>query len=194
MTAAFVLGNGVSRQSVNLNQLKTLGTTYGCNAIYREFVPDVLISTDTPISERIQTEGYSQTHVHYTRKPLPDMGANRIPQKYFGFSSGPVAVGQAALDGARAIYLVGFDMGPTRNGRFNNCYADTEFYKKSSANPTFTGNWVNQIKTIARDFPKVSFFRIAGDTTAEIRELLGVPNLAHLQMADFQQRLTAKEI
>jgi hypothetical protein len=194
MTAAFVLGNGVSRQSVDLNQLKTLGRVYGCNAIYREFEPDVLISTDTPISERIQHEGYSQTHVHYTRKPLPDMGAVRIPQKYFGFSSGPVAVGQAALDGAIAVYLIGFDMGPTRNGRFNNIYADTEFYKKSSAVPTFTGNWVNQIKTIARDFPKVSFFRIAGDTTAEIRELLGVPNLAHLQMADFQGRLTAKEI
>jgi len=194
MTAAFVLGNGVSRQSVDLNQLQTLGRIYGCNAIYREFEPDVLISTDTPISERIQHEGYSQTHVHYTRKPLPDMGAVRIPQKYFGFSSGPVAVGQAALDGAIAVYLIGFDMGPTRNGRFNNIYADTEFYKKSSAVPTFTGNWVNQIKTIARDFPKVSFFRIAGDTTAEIRELLGVPNLAHLQMADFQGRLTAKEI
>ena len=194
MTAAFVLGNGVSRQSVDLNQLKILGRIYGCNAIYREFEPDVLISTDTPISERIQYDGYSQTHVHYTRKPLPDLGANRIPQKYFGFSSGPVAVGQAALDGAIAVYLIGFDMGPTRNGRFNNCYADTEFYKKSSAVPTFTGNWVNQIKTIARDFPKTSFFRITGDTTAEIRELLGIPNLTHLQMADFQQRLAAKEI
>ena len=194
MAAAFVLGNGVSRQSVDLNQLKALGTTYGCNAIYREFVPDVLISTDSPISERIQSEGYGQQHVHYTRKPLPDSGSRRITQKYFGFSSGPVAVGQAALDGAIAVYLVGFDMGPTRNGRFNNCYADTEFYKKSSANPTFTGNWVNQLKTITRDFPKTSFFRITGDTTAEIRDLLGVANLAHMTMADFQNRLINKEI
>jgi hypothetical protein len=194
MTAAFVLGNGVSRQSVDLNQLKTLGAIYGCNAIYREFVPDVLISTDTPISERIQAEGYSQQHVHYTRKPLPDSGSRRIAQKYFGFSSGPVAVGQAALDGAVAIYLVGFDMGPTRTGRFNNIYADTEFYKKSSANPTFTGNWVNQLKTITRDFPKTSFFRITGDTTAEIRELLAIPNLTHLQMVDFQKRLSCKEV
>ena len=194
MAAAFVLGNGISRQAVDLNQLKTLGTIYGCNAIYREFVPDVLISTDAPISERIKMEGYSQQQVHYTRKPLPDSGARQIVQKYFGFSSGPVAVGQAALDGAVAIYLVGFDMGPTRNGRFNNCYADTEFYKKSSANPTFTGNWVNQIKTIARDFPKVSFFRITGDTTAEIRDLLGVANLAHMTMVEFQRRVVTKEI
>jgi hypothetical protein len=194
MTAAFVLGNGVSRQSIDLTQLKTLGTVYGCNAIYREFVPDVLISTDTPISERIQAEGYSQQHVHYTRKPLPDSGSRRIAQKYFGYSSGPVAVAQAALDGAVVIYLVGFDMGPTRNGRFNNCYADTEFYKKSSANPTFAGNWTNQLKTIARDFPKVSFFRITGDTTAEIRDLLGVANLAHMTMANFKNRVETREI
>ena len=194
MTAAFVLGNGISRQAVDLNQLKTLGTTYGCNAIYREFVPDVLISTDTPISERIQHEGYCQKNIHYTRKPLPDSGSRRIAQKYFGYSSGPVAVGQAAIDGATAIYLVGFDLGPTRTGRFNNCYADTEFYKKSSANPTFTGNWVRQLQTIMKDYPKTSFFRVIGDTTAEVRELLGVSNLAHMTMANFQNRLVNKEI
>jgi len=194
MAAAFVLGNGVSRQAVDLNQLKTLGTIYGCNAIYREFVPDVLISTDVPISEHIQHEGYSQKNVHYTRKPLPDSGARRIAQKYFGYSSGPVAVSQAAIDGATTIYLIGFDLGPTRTGRFNNCYADTEFYKKSSANPTFTGNWVRQLQTIMKDYPKTSFFRVVGDTTAEVRELLGVPNLAHMQMADFQYRLVSKEI
>jgi len=194
MAAAFVLGNGVSRQSLDLTVLKTLGIVYGCNAIYRESVPDVLISTDTPISERIQSEGYSQKNVHYTRKPLPDSGARRIAQQYFGYSSGPVAVGQAALDGAVAIYLIGFDLGPTRNGRFNNCYADTEFYKKSSANPTFTGNWVRQLQTIMKDFPRTSFFRITGDTTAEVRELLGVANLAHMPMVDFQQRLVTKEI
>jgi len=50
MTAAFVLGNGVSRLQVDLAVLKTCGKIYGCNAIYREFVPDVLISTDQPIS------------------------------------------------------------------------------------------------------------------------------------------------
>ena len=194
MTAAFVLGNGVSRQSVDLNQLKTLGKVYGCNAIYREFEPDVLVSTDTPISERIQNDGYSQTHVHYTRKPLPGSGSRRIMQPYFGYSSGPVAVGQAAMDGAIAIYLVGFDLGPTGTGRFNNIYADTEFYKKSSANPTFTGNWVTQLKSIMKSFSNTNFFRIVGNTTAETRDLSGVPNLAHVQMADFQNRLNTKQI
>ena len=186
MTVAFVLGNGISRQAVDLHQLKPLGRVYGCNAIYREFEPDVLISTDAPISNRIQQEGYSQTHVHYTRNPLSDTGARRIAEKYFGFSSGPTAVGQAAIDGADAIYLLGFDMGPTQNGRFNNIYADTEFYKKSSAVPTFTGNWAIQLRTIMKDFSRVNFFRIIGNTTAEIRDLSGTANLTQMPMINFQ--------
>jgi hypothetical protein len=127
--------------------------------------------------------------VHYTRKPLPDSGAIRIPQQYFGFSSGPVAVGLAALDRHRSIYLVGFDMGPTRTGKFNNMYADTEFYKKSHHPPTFSGNWVRQLLTIAKDFPKCDFFRVKGDTTAEITELQGAKNLAHMTMVEFQNRI-----
>lgn len=189
MDPSFVLGNGISRQQIDLNLLKTLGCVYGCNAIYREFTPNVLISTDLPISDRIQHEGYSKDHTHYTRKPLPGTGAIRISPQYFGYSSGPVAVGQAALDGAKVIYMIGFDMGPTRTGRFNNIYADTEFYKKSSANPTFTGNWVRQIRQIAKDFPKTNFFRIVGDTTAEIQDLKAIPNMIHMPMSDFQNRI-----
>jgi len=186
MTVAFVLGNGISRQGVDLSRLKTHGRVYGCNAVYREFEPDVLVSTDTPISERIQQEGYSKSHVHYTRKPLPDSGAKKITKEYFGFSSGPVAVGQAAQDGARDIYLLGFDMGPTGIGRFNNVYADTEFYRKSSGAPTYTGNWIRQLVTIMKDYPNTNFFRVVGVTTAEIRELQTVANLTHTLLADFQ--------
>lgn len=189
MTRAFVLGNGVSRDQVDLAVLRSLGPVYGCNALYRNFEPDVLVSTDGPISLRIQQEGYSTTHVHYTRKPLPDSGARRIPAQYFGFSSGPVAVSLAALEGHRAVYLVGFDMGPTRTGKFNNMYADTEFYKKSHHPPTFSGNWARQLVTIAKDFPKCNFFRVQGDTTAEINELRTIKNLAHMTMVDFLNRI-----
>lgn len=189
MAAGFVLGNGVSRRQVDLDQLKLHGTVYGCNALYREFVPDVLISTDNPISTHIQQSGYSASHTHYTRKPLPDSGAQRVPQQYFGFSSGPIAVGIAALARHETVYLIGFDMGPTRTGHFNNCYADTEFYKKSSANPTFTGNWVRQLKTIAKEHLTTRFVRVQGDTTAQIPELLGISNMSHMLIEDFLNRI-----
>ena len=193
MTAAFVLGNGVSRQAVTLETLRELGTVYGCNAIYREFVPHVLISTDAPISAAIQNSGYSQQHVHYTRRPNSDSGSRRICQQYFGYSSGPIAVAQAALDRHHVIYLLGFDMGPTRTGRFNNVYADTEFYKKSSAAPTYTGNWARQLCSVMKDFPRVSFYRVSGDTTAQIREFGSVANLMHMPMAEFLDRINNRK-
>ena len=189
MSAAFVLGNGVSRLSVDLNQLKTLGRIYGCNALYREFVPDVLVSTDKGIAHTIQNSGYAEKHRMYTRKPLPGLGARSVPQNYFGFSSGPIAVGLAALDRHLAVYLIGFDMGPTASNRFNNVYADTEFYKKSSANPTFTGNWVRQLKTIAQEHRITRFVRVEGETTAQIPELLGIPNMSHMPIQDFLNRI-----
>jgi hypothetical protein len=189
MTIAFVLGNGISRQAIDLDVLTPLGTTYGCNALSREFTPHVLVSTDAPISKHIQESGYSQQHVHYTRKPLPNLGARRIPQKYYGFSSGPAATAIAALDQHHRVYLVGFDMGPNSSGQFNNMYAGTEFYKKPSAPPTYTGNWVRQLTTIAQHFPRTEFLRVQGSTTANILELKNISNLLHLSMADFLDRI-----
>jgi hypothetical protein len=189
MSAAFVLGNGVSRLSVDLNQLKQRGKIYGCNALYREFAPDVLVSTDRSISQTIQNSGYAQNNIMYTRKPLPGLGARSVPQNYFGFSSGPIAVGLAAIDRHLAVYLIGFDMGATAGNRFNNVYADTEFYKKSSSNPTYTGNWVRQLVTVTRDFPNTSFHRVVGDTTADIAELTGIKNMRHMPMANFLDRI-----
>jgi len=195
MTVAFVLGNGQSRQILDLTALIRLAPVYGCNALYREFVPSVLVSTDAPISKSIQESGYSEKNVHYTRKPLPSLGARRIPQQYYGFSSGPVAAGIAALDRHRKIYLIGFDLGPTRTGHFNNIYADSEFYKKSSAAPTYTGNWVRQLTTIARDFPQTQFVRVKGATTADIPELINILNFAHVSTEDFVDRINnAKDL
>jgi len=189
MSAAFVLGNGVSRLSVDLHKVKNHGRIYGCNALYREFVPDVLVNTDRAIAGVIQNSGYAQNNLMYTRKPLPGLGARSVPQSYFGYSSGPIAAAIAALDKNLAVYLVGFDMGPTANNRFNNVYADTEFYKKSSANPTFTGNWVRQLVTIMKDFPAVSFHRVMGDTSAAIPEFKNVNNVRNMPMTEFVDRI-----
>ena len=188
MSRAFVLGNGVSRQDVDLNNLKHFGPIYGCNALYRDFTPTALISTDKPISERIQDAGYAKNNRFYTRRPVPGSGALPVPQKYFGYSSGPIAASIAAIDCARVIYLIGFDMGPANN-HFNNVYANTEFYKKSSAVPTFTGNWITQIKTIMRDNPGILFVRIMGHTTAAVGDLDRVANLKIMTMSEFLNRI-----
>ena len=189
MTIAFVIGNGISRRDVVLTTLKPLGKIYGCNALHREFVPDVLVATDKPISAHIQESGYPAKNVFYTRRPLEGKGALKVPAEYFGFSSGPIATGLAALDGHRRIYMLGFDMGPDSNKKFNNLYAGTEFYKARDAEPTYTGNWVKQICRIAKDHQKTRFIRICGPTTARIPELDQIRNLEHQTLASFLDRI-----
>ena len=190
---AFILGNGLSRKNINLDLLKQQGQVYGCNALYREFTPDVLIATDTPIATQIQESGYPKTNKFYTRRPINGLGALALPSNYSGYSSGPNALGLACVDGHRNIYLLGFDMGPSKNNLFNNIYADTEFYKTSAHPPTFAKNWVKQVKKIMTDYKSVRFTRVQGPTTAPIIELDSIPNLTHLDLDTFTDRINNKK-
>jgi hypothetical protein len=193
MTTAFVLGNGISRKDISLTMLHQHGKIYGCNALYREYTPDVLVATDRPIAAHIQQTGYPTKNKFYTRKPIDGLGALKVPEKYYGYSSGPIATSIAAIDGNTCIYLLGFDMGPTENQQFNNLYAGTEFYKRPDAAPTFTGNWVKQIVKITSDYPQTRFFRIYGPTTAKITELNALANMEHQDLADFVDRINNKK-
>jgi hypothetical protein len=186
---AFVLGNGQSRSSVDLVQLQQLGPVYGCNGLYRDWQPDCLVATDRPIAEAIQRSGYSKKNRFYTRKPLPDMGAQVVPRKYHGNSSGPIACAIAALDGHDRIYLLGYDMGPSPSMRFNNVYAGTEFYKSPDAAPTYTGNWIRQLVSVAQDFPKTQFIRVCGPTSAEVKEFKNIGNFDNIDIKIFRYRL-----
>lgn len=186
---AFVLGNGQSRESLDLTKLILAGPIYGCNALYRDFTPTVLVATDRLIGHVIQDSGYAKNNMFYTRHVKSKSGARRIPEQYYTFSSGPVAVALAALAGNTNIYLLGFDMGPDQQGRFNNVYAGTEFYKSADSEPTYTGNWINQIATILKDFPRQNFIRVHGPTTTEIPEFAQQSNMEKMDIIDFVARI-----
>jgi len=194
--AAFVLGNGQSRARINVDHLITLGPVYGCNALYRTHAVTALVATDRPIAEEIQNSGYSLRHRFYTRRPQPATGAQAVPRPYFGFSSGPIALALAAADNPSSrIYMLGYDMGPTAAGRFNNLFADTAHYKKSESGPTFTGNWIRQLLTVMRDHPACQFVRVHGATTADITEFGSVRNLERVAIAEFERRInTPKDL
>ncbi len=52
----YVIGNGKSRLKYNLEELD--GITAGCNAIYRDFSPDILFAQDAGIIAEIMNSGY----------------------------------------------------------------------------------------------------------------------------------------
>lgn len=191
---AFVLGNGESRLAVDPDRLASHGQVYGCNALYREFRPWVLVATDRDMAHEIEATGYAHQARFYTRRPQPGTGAQVIPRQYFGYSSGPVAVSLAAAERHDPIYLLGFDLGPDPHGRFNNVYAGTACYKPRGASPTFTGNWVRQIQRVVQDHARQTFVRVMGGSSATIAEFDSLGNLSHMAMTDFLQWLnTAKD-
>ena len=185
MSKAFVLGNGISRQGIDLQRLAQHGKIYGCNALHREFVPHVLVATDRPIATTIQESGYSAKNKFYTRRPLDGLGAHKVPSPYFGYSSGPIAVALAAQDHNQMVFLLGFDMGPTANNKFNNVYAGTQFYKHPDALPTFTGNWVKQLVHVMNDHAETNFVRVQGTTTANIPQFETIKNMSHISKEQF---------
>ena len=192
---AFVLGNGVSREQVDITKLSRRGAVYGCNGLYRTHSVSALIATDMPISMDIQESGYSKTNRFYTRRPLPNSGAMKVPKEYFGYSSGPIAVAIAAQDRENPIYTIGFDMAPDQSGRFNNVYAGTKYYKPIGATPTYTGNWIKQLIKIMDDHPDQQFVRIMGATTAMISEFVNVKNLSAMPIETFLERInTGKDL
>ena len=58
----FCIGNGESRNAFDLNKLKPHGKIYGCNALYRDFTPDVLCAVDMGIMHEIYNSGYAENN------------------------------------------------------------------------------------------------------------------------------------
>ena len=67
MKRVFCIGNGESRRDYNLQNLRQYGKIYGCNAIYRDFTPDVLIAVDHGIMHEIYHAGIAQKIPCYFR-------------------------------------------------------------------------------------------------------------------------------
>ena len=73
----FCLGNGESRNELttpkNWIMLRLQGITYGCNAFYRDFRPDILIARDRGMMHEIYRSGYCKRNICYFEdwNPLP---------------------------------------------------------------------------------------------------------------------------
>ena len=188
---AFVLGNGRSRLNVDLNKIKNFGKIYGCNALYREFEPDVLIAVDPGMIIEICETGYQLTHQVLTNPNSKFAKYEKI--NFFrnpkGWSSGPTALMKACIDGYDEIFVLGFDYYGVKNDLFNNVYADTANYKTSYEPATYFGNWLKQTEIILTENKNINFYRTIDEKTRPIREWDAIPNFKHITYDDLKKRL-----
>lgn len=190
---AFVLGNGQTRLELDLNELTDKGKVFGCNNLYKDYTPDVLVATDKPIAYRIQKSGYSKEHVFYTREPLQLHGGHKI-MKNWGYSSGPVALTLAAIDQIPHIYMIGMDLQGIRNNdkknpakrTFNNIYAGMEYYKHKDAEETHFVNWYQQIEQIMKEYQYQKFYHVNPHNGYTPQEWLDCPNFRTMTLEQFR--------
>ncbi len=186
---AFVLGNGLSRNRLKLKNLQKHCVVYGCNAIYREYDPDYLIAVDVKMVNEIVAAGYHKHHQVWTN---PNKGVSTKSHLHFftphkGWSSGPTALWFASQHGYRDIYIFGFDFQGI-NGKFNNVYADTFNYKRSTDTATYFGNWLNQSSNVIRDNRTINYYRVIETGNHIPDRLSGLPNLQHITYDNFAEK------
>ena len=187
---SFVLGNGTSRQTIDLEQLKSTGKVYACNAVYRTFRPDYLVAVDVKMILEINKAGFQHKNEVWTN---PNKSYQRIKNlNYFnpskGWSSGPTALWLAAQHSYETIYILGFDYRGLNDGKtLNNMYADTANYKKSTDGATFFGNWMRQTRAVIKENPNINFVRVIQPDNYNPDELNTFDNYTTVFIDDFKK-------
>jgi hypothetical protein len=176
---AFVIGNGNSRRSIELSQLKEKGIVYGCNALYREFEPDYLIAVDTKMILEINKAGYQHSHEVWTNP-------NKAYTKFTGFKYFNPSKGWSSGPPNTDIYVLGFDYQGI-DDKVNNVYAGTLNYKKTHERATYHGNWLKQTIINCQKFPKKRYIRVVGSNPFIPNEFAKLSNLEHIDVEEFKK-------
>jgi len=173
MSTSLVIGNGESRNNVELSHFIKDYTSFGCNAIHRDHVIDHLVCCDRRmVEESIISPNTKNTEIYvrpdwfkYFRKIRKDKRINQVPDlPYAGkqkqdqplhWGSGPYAILLGAIH-SETVMLLGFDLYPIHD-KVNNVYKGTENYSAKNSNPVDYAYWVYQIAKIFKHFTKNEF-------------------------------------
>lgn len=166
---ALIIGNGKSRLIFDLNQYKEHYVTYGCNALYRDFMPDYLISHDMGIADEIvekrvhyHTRFYTQrgTKMNY-RASIGEPINFVIQDKWLG-DSGTGAIRLACINNHDNIYMIGFDYCDSNN-KIHNVYQGTKHYSPKPldyAQNFVLHQWENRLQYLLDNYKHINFIHV----------------------------------
>ena len=193
----FCIGNGKSRQKIDLHFLKKYGIIYGSNGLYRDFAPDKLIVADPEMLNEIVESGYSKENKVYTTEygygNASDIDQNHkistIPfEKIYPVNTGWISIRLAYhFHPEQQIYMIGFDLFGDRN----NIYDDTNNYptviRGISANREFHSAEDERIGLfyLLKDHycPKIRLTRVIDDDTK-------IENIDNITTEQFMEEIT----
>lgn len=166
---ALIIGNGKSRLQFDLHELHKIYTTYGCNALYRDFMPDYLVSHDMGIADEI-----IDNNVHYKTKFYTQHGTkmdhrlsigepiNFVISDSFMGDSGTGALRLACSNNHENIYMIGFDYSDN-NQYIDNVYAGSKHYQPGPINnggEFMLRQWESRLRHWSRTYNHINIIRI----------------------------------
>jgi len=187
---AYIIGNGPSRKHFDLSLLEPTGQTYGCNALYRDFMPDFIFSVDRLITAEMCENGVGKEIIHYA----PALEVNRKQHKGMlhlipnnpHWISGNAAFWTAAVHGHKNIYLLGFDFREYGKGQLNNIYQDTKNYGERDSDQIFEG-WLKQFRDILKMRPYCNFTVVHDNPPAYLNNLQTGTDLGNSKIITYEE-------
>jgi hypothetical protein len=162
-----VVGNGLSREGIDIDGLRRHGLVIGCNWIYRDFTPDIVTAIDSPSQEDVMkrwngkppfhqlNQNLRHTHAMFDRQLLGIITFNDPP--FFNNSGLYSAWFAVQWLKAKTLYLYGMDFFRPVPGRVNAAGKPTnDIYGINTINNGVDRCWL----MLHRCYPSVRLVRV----------------------------------
>lgn len=172
---AFIIGNGPSRNPIDLFSLVGSGNTFGCNALYRDFPKlDYLVAIDDgmidEIDAAVRTGGCnSKVIIPPEHERYESLEYNQFQQRRS--NAGMNAMMEAVRSGHNILYCLGFDFILEGSASVDNVYKDTANYgPETHAHESDNYHRIKYFEWFARKFSDTNFVMVIPDgaTTKQI--------------------------
>ena len=178
MNIAIIIGNGKSREQINLDSLVVQGIIFGCNALYRNLDGyDYLVAIDNRMIDEIQT----------TEKRLA--GQTIFPPEEERYeettgrrnNAGMVAMREAIKLGHNMLYCLGFDFILDGEHSVDNVYLGSDNYTPETQAGLLEANYhrIQYLEWFASQNPNVKFFFVIPDGAKhkpiQSQNIFGIP-------------------
>lgn len=194
---ACVIGNGPSRLQFNLETIGSKMTTYGCNALYRDYMPDYLICMDFNMVDEIlnnkihyKTKFYTQEKNNFDHMTVdvnePIYWLKNMARR---LDSGNSALEVALEQKHETIYMIGFDYNAS-NYTMSNVYHGTKNYARNSANSsaeTMAREWQQRLRNLARQNSNTQIIRVNGSNNPMITSIANYTEITPEQFKEIYE-------
>ena len=190
-TNGYLIGNGSSRKGFDLETLRGKGPIFGCNALYRDFKPDVLCALDNGILLEIRNHGYDGTVAKLNKSHTAAVLGDQIIEAavprgkgiawYTGIFSAWLMC--STKPDLKRIFLLGYDL---YNAKNNNVYAGSLNYEKMGINEKI--QFENFKNLVFNAFPEITFLRVVENESDSPLpdEWILVNNIRNISYEDFE--------